>query len=388
MKPNTQSRRRWLKNSVGLLAAGTLMPNLKAEKDISSYANQIHPLTGRWMMDEVLKDPMIKVRLTSNENPYRPSDRAKMAVIEGFKDANLYSRHVAIALKDKISTYEGVHTDQIFLCSGLSEVLNLLGSLTGLEHGDMISAHPTFDLMPALAAKVGGEWKQIPLNAQYQHDLPAMEKAVTSKTKLVYICNPGNPCPTILDPQMLSSFCDRVSNKTLVFVDEAYNEYVPNGAQHSMVNKIKAGKNVMIGRTMSKVHGFAGLRVAYVIAPAGVVKDLEKYRTWEYSLNAPSMHATIKTIDDEAFKQDCVQKNKNTRDMTVAALQSMGYSPLPSYTNFIIFPIKKDGKEFVQMMADKGIGLRSWAFNDQQWCRVSIGTMEEMKMFLAAMKEV
>jgi len=100
------------------------------------------------------------------------------------------------------------------------------------------------------------------------------------------------------------------------------------------------------------------------------------------------MHATIKTIDDEAFKQDCVQKNKNTRDMTVAALQSMGYSPLPSYTNFIIFPIKKDGKEFVQMMADKGIGLRSWAFNDQQWCRVSIGTMEEMKMFLAAMKEV
>ena len=95
MKPNTQSRRRWLKNSVGLLAAGTLMPNLKAEKDISSYANQIHPLTGRWMMDEVLKDPMIKVRLTSNENPYGPSDRAKMAVIEGFKDANLYSRHVA-----------------------------------------------------------------------------------------------------------------------------------------------------------------------------------------------------------------------------------------------------------------------------------------------------
>lgn len=383
MKSNPYSRRQWFKTSLGMMAAAGFAHTLQADEQL--YANQIHPMTGRWMLDV---PPTMKARLTSNENPYGPSDRAKMAVIEGFKDANLYSRHVAIEFKNKIASYEGVKADQVFLCAGLSEVLNLLGSVTGLQQGDMVSAHPTFDLMPALAGKVGGKWIQVPLNARYQHDLPAMEKAVTAKTKLVYICNPGNPCSTIVDPKELAAFCDRVSSKTLVFVDEAYNDYIPDAINHTMIDKVRTGKNVMIGRTMSKVHGFAGLRLAYVLAQAPFVKELEKYRTWEFSMNAPSMHAAIKTIDDEAFKQSCIKKNNEAREMTVSVLQQMGYTPLPSYTNFIIFQIKKEGGAFVQIMQERGIGLRSWAFNEMQWCRVSIGTMDDMKMFLGAMKEV
>ncbi len=383
MKSTSYSRRQWFKTSLGLAAAAGFSQNLLADEKL--YANKVHPLTGRWMMDLL---PTLKARLTSNENPYGPSDRAKMAVIEGFKDANLYARHVAIEFKNKIASYEGVRADQVFLCAGLSEVLNLLGSVTGLQQGDMVSAHPTFDLMPAVAGKVGGKWIQVPLNSKYQHDLPAMEKAVTAKTKLIYICNPGNPCSSIVDPQELSNFCDKVSSRTLVFIDEAYNDYIPDAAKHTMISKVRAGQNVMIGRTMSKVHGFAGLRLAYVIAQTPFVKELEKYRTWEFSMNAPSMHAGIKTIDDEAFKQACIQKNNEARAMTVSALIQMGYEPLPSFTNFLIFPIKKEGNTFVQAMQEKGIGLRSWAFSDKQWCRVSIGTVDEMKMFLGAMKEV
>ena len=384
MQQSRYNRRQWMKAGMGLARGSAIPFSIQAEE--KTYHQQVHPGTGRWMMEEA--PGIIKARLTSNENPYGPSDRAKMAIIHGFKDANLYSRTVAVELKNKIASYEGVKPEQVFLCAGLSEVLNLVGAVTGLEHGDLVSAHPTFDLMLTTATAIGGKWIKVPLNKQYQHDLPAMEAALTPKTKLLYICNPGNPCSTIVDPEELSRFCERVSRKNLVFVDEAYNDYIPDAEKHSMVKRLKAGDNVMIGKTLSKVHGFAGLRVAYVMASKEFIKELEKYRTWDFSMNAPSMHGALATLDDEMFKKYCIQKNAEVRDMTVAGLQKLGYDPLPSYTNFLIFPIKKEGKEFVQMMQAKEVGLRSWSFDNKQWCRVSIGSQEEMQLFLHALKEV
>lgn len=384
MKSSPLGRRDWLKAGLGLALGSALPMSLQAET--KQYLNRVHPHTGRWMLDEA--PVALKARLTSNENPYGPSDRAKMAIIHGFKDANLYSRAVAIELKSKIAAYEGVRPEQIFLCAGLSEILNLVGAVTGLEHGDLISAHPTFDLMLTTASAIGGHWIKVPLNKKYEHDLEAMEKAITPKTKLVYICNPGNPCSTIVDPDELNVFCSRVSKKVLVFVDEAYNDYIPDAARHSMVSRLKAGDNVMIGKTLSKIHGFAGLRVAYVMATTGFIKELERYRTWDFTLNAPSMHGALATLEDEEFKQYCVRKNHEARELAIKGLRALGYEPLTSYTNFLIFPIQKEGKAFVQGMQNQGIGLRSWFFDDKHWCRVSVGTSDEMQLFLNALKEV
>lgn len=380
------SRRQWFKTSLGFVAATGLTQALKADE--LRYADKIHPLTGRWMMKESIGGPTIKAKLNSNENPYGPSDKAKAAIVEGFKDANRYSEPVVAMFKSMIAAKEGVTVDHVFLCAGLSELLVLLGDLTGLQHGNMISAHPTFDLMPALAADTGGKWIQVPLNSQYEHDLKAMEYAITDQTKLVYICNPGNPCPTIVNPAELSSFCDRVSRRTMVFVDEAYNDYVPLPSNHTMLDKVKEGKQVIVGRTMSKVHGFAGLRIAYALAPTTVIDQLEKYRTWNYTMNAPTMHGAMATLNDESFKSFVVQKTIEVRNNTVASLRNMGYEPLSSFTNFIIFPIKMEGKEIVTKMRERGVALKSWAFDNKQWCRVSIGTADEMQLFLDAMKEI
>ena len=337
-------------------------------------------------MDESVMTPAkITARLNSNENPFGPSDKAKAAIVDGFKDANRYSRNVAMALKEKIAAYENVSPGQIFLCAGLSELLNLLGALNGLQQGEMISAYPTFDLMPAMASRLGGKWTKIALNEKYEHDLPAMENALTPKTKLMYICNPGNPCSTKLDPIELKSFVERVSKKTLVFIDEAYIDYVPEKEKNTMVG-LASMKNVLIGKTLSKIHGFAGLRIAYTVSSVEQVKEFEKYHTWDFSLGAPAMHGAMTTLEDETFKSYCVNKTIEIRTSTITALENMGYKPLPSFTNFIIFPINKPGSDLVNHMANNGVALRSWNFDNKNWCRVSIGTQPEMDLFLEAMK--
>jgi histidinol-phosphate aminotransferase len=383
---NAMDRRNWFKTSLGLAAASTFFQSLKADE--VNFNRQIHPHTGRWMMDESVMTPAnITARLNSNENPFAPSDKAKAAIIDGFKDANRYSRYVAQALKEKIASYENVSPGQIFLCAGLSELLNMLGSLNGLQQGEMISAYPTFDLMPAMASRLGGKWTKIALNEKFEHDLPAMENALTSNTKLMYICNPGNPCSTKLDPIELKSFVERVSKKTLVFIDEAYIDYVPEKEKNSMVS-LASGKNVLVGKTLSKIHGFAGLRVAYTISSTEQVKEFEKYHTWDFSLGAPAMHGAMATLDDEGFKSYCVNKTIEIRSGTIKALENMGYKPLPSFTNFIIFPITKPGPDLVNHMANNGVALRSWNFDNKNWCRVSIGTQSEMDLFLTAMKTI
>lgn len=378
------NRRKWFKTSLGLAAASTFYHSIKADE--IKFNRQIHPHTGRWMMDDSFLSPAkITARLNSNENPFAPSDKAKAAIVDGFKDANRYSRYVAIALKEKIASYENVSPSQIFLCAGLSEMLNLLGSINGMQQGEMISAYPTFDLMPAMAAKLGGTWTKIPLTSKYEHDLPAMENALTPNTKLMYICNPGNPCSTKVDPTELRSFVERVSKKTLVFIDEAYIDYVPEKEKNTMVG-LTSMKNVLIGKTLSKIHGFAGLRVAYTISSVEHVKEFEKYHTWDFSLSAPAMHGAMATLDDEAFKSYCINKTVDIRSSTVKALNNMGYKPLPSFTNFVIFPISKPGSELVQHMANHGVALRSWNFDNTNWCRVSIGSQLEMDLFLETMK--
>ncbi len=387
LKPfRSMDRRNWLKASLGLAASTAFTYSLKADE--IKYNRLVHPYTGRWMNDERSFTLPLKARLNSNENPYGPSERAKAAIIDGFKDANRYSRYVSEALKEKIAQYEKVSPDNIFLYAGLSEMLNLFGSLTGMQHGEMISAHPTFDLMPALAGKLGGKWVQIPLNDQYQHDLEAMESSINSNTKLVYICNPGNPCSTMVDPDQLASFINRASRKTVIFIDEAYIDYVADKEKNSMVKKATQLENVFVGKTLSKIHGFAGLRIAYTISSPAFVKEMQQYHAWDFSVSAPAMYGAMATIDDEEFKAYCLRKTIDTREYAVSTLKNMGYEPLPSFTNFIIFPINKPGNEFVQIMADKSIALRSWNFNDKNWARVSIGTKEEIDMFLTAMKEI
>jgi len=288
-----------------------------------------------------------------------------------------------------IATNEGLTPDNLIMGAGSSEILLAAAILfTQKTGGNIITGDPTYEDLPSKAKDFGAQWIKVPLTSEYKLDLDAMEKAINSNTSLVYICNPNNPTATVLDINKLKAFVDRVSAKVPVFIDEAYIDYLDDPKANTMIGAIKNGKNVIVARTFSKLHGFAGLRVGYAFAQPEMIKKLSEYTTGFASLSATSLHAAMASYQDTAFLKDALQKTVASKNYLYSVLKAEGYEYVPSFTNFVIFPLKMDSEKFVMEMMKRGVGVRSWRFNNKEWCRISIGRMDEMQAFAAAFKEI
>ncbi len=215
-----------------------------------------------------------------------------------------------------------------------------------------------------------------------------MEKAVDSNTKLVYICNPNNPTGTVVDTARLKSFCESVSKKALVFVDEAYIDYLPDTQAITMMDCVKKMQNVIVARTFSKLYGFAGLRIGYIAAQPETVKIMDLYSAGSNPISATSLRAAIAAYQDREFLDDALIKTNASKKFLYETLKKEGYEYIPSTTNFVMFPIKMAGPKFTEEMNKRGVGVRFWKFNNKDWCRVSIGRMDEMQAFADAFKQI
>lgn len=365
-----------------MIGAGAALSPISALASHSGY----NRFTGEY---EFLSEANgMKAKLNANENPYGPSDKALEAFTAAAKDGNLYPFAYAREVRAIIAKEEGVTPDHIFLGSGSSEILTMTGLAYGARQGALMSAFPTFRTMLDTAVGIGCDWQQVGLTKDQKHDLAAMKKGVSSDTKLVYVCNPNNPTGTIVDTDELRSFCKEVSAKVPVFVDEAYTDFMDDPKSVSMVDLINEGQDIIIARTFSKIHGMAGLRIGYGIAQPKTANKITAYATSLITISGPSLHAAMASYKDEEFKKMCKAKNKEARDYTFNSLKKLGFKPVTSNTSFMIFPIDMEPKSYLKKMGEKGVGIRSWIFDDQNWCRVSIGTKDEMVSFITALKEV
>lgn len=381
------NRRDWIRSSA-LIAAGLYTAGVSNWASAAPSTSIVVPPKAD--MDKILADlPQMKARLTSNENPFGPSEKAKKALIEAVNESCRYPRERVMALQQAIAKEEGVSEENILLGAGSSELLLAAALYYSRKSGSSIlSADPTYASLVRSAVDVGSGWEKVPLTKDFAHDLDAMEKKVNDDTSLVYIVNPNNPTGTLTPTSKLRAFCEAVSKRKPIFIDEAYIDYVENPKAQTMVDCVRKGQNVIVARTFSKVHGFAGLRVGYVIALPETIKELRKYTNGAGNISATSASAALASLQDKEFTKFCVQKNQEAKDFTYATLKKEGYTPLTSHTNFVLFPIKMSGKKFTEEMLKRGVGLRYWEFYDQQWCRVSMGTMDDMQLFANAFKQL
>jgi histidinol-phosphate aminotransferase len=290
-------------------------------------------------------------------------------------------------LYNKIATYEGISEGNILMESGSSPLLLAAALLYSKGGKSIITGDPSYEDLPSHAQQFDGKWVKVPLTADYKLDLDAMEAKIDANTGLVYICNPNNPTATILDTAKLKAFCERVSKKVTVFIDEAYIDYLPDPQASTMINAVKVGHNVIVARTFSKLYGFAGLRCGYVIAQPETIKALSIYSTG-FSLSATTIAGAIVAYREEAFLKEALQKTLASKEYLYSVLKKEGYEYIPSSANFVMFPLKMDSKKFVSEMMKRGVGVRSWQFNNKEWCRVSIGRMDEMEAFADAFKQL
>ncbi len=388
----TVNRRNWLKT--GLLTAGgmAIMPHVSAGEMLrspvrrDSHGNLIYsPFFKEHVHDPFPEPSGILAKLNANENPYGPSPKAVSALKEVARKGNRYAWRELFGLIDKIAAREGVSAESIMMGPGSSDLLEKTGIVLFLKGGNVVSADPSYMSLIRVAEATGASWKSVPLKKDWSHDLKAMEKAIDADTKLVYICNPNNPTGSLTDHDELVDFCSRVSDKVPVFIDEAYLDFLEDADKKSMVSLINKGKNVIIARTFSKIHGMAGLRVGYIVAQPETLAGIQKITRGGMGISYPSIFAASASMDDAEFQVKSRKLNAEAREYVYENLKKMGYDYVPSFTSFIIFPIDMDGKTFLQKMQDQQVAVRSFEIMGGNWCRVSMGTMDEMKLFVQAL---
>ncbi len=389
------NRRDWLKKGVltaaGVMAAPYLtygafpsQPMALDAKGNISYT----PFFKEFLPHGSLRPAELVAKLNANENPYGPSPMAVDAMQKYAPKGNRYAWKELYELMDKIALEEGVTQQNIMMGPGSSDLLEKTAMVFFQNGGNIVSADPAYMSLIKVAEATGASWKPIPLKKDWSHDLAAMEAAVDNDTKLVYICNPNNPTGSMTDHMELLDFCSRVSERTPIFVDEAYLGFLEDGAKKSMVALIEQGKNVIIARTFSKIQGMAGLRVGYVVAQPSTLEIIQQVTRGGMGISLPSVHAAMASMDDVAFKNESRKRNKECREYVYENLNRLGFEYVPSSTSFILFPIAMDGKPFLEKMTAEGVGVRAFEIYGKNWCRVSMGTMEEMKLFTAALEKV
>jgi len=387
---NTFNRRSWIK-STAILAGGTAFFS-GAITSLAAIPKRIKQtvLNDRLADQAAILDsaPVMKARLLANENPFGPSPAAKKAIQEALDLSYQYPFMHMKELTSKIAAYESVSESNILMDAGSSPLLLASAMFYGKNGAEIITGDPSYSSLPSDAEQLGAKWVKVPLTADYKLDLDAMEAKITSKTGLVYICNPNNPTGTVLDTAKLKAFCERVSKKVPVFVDEAYIDYLPDPKAASMISLVSAGNNIIVARTFSKLYGFAGLRCGYVVALPATLKDLSKYAVGNMSLSAPTVAAAIASYQEKEFLQEALKKTLASKEFLYSVLKKEGYEYIPSSANFVMFPIKMEGSRFATEMSNRGVGIRFWKFNDKDWCRVSIGRMDEMQLFADAFKQI
>ncbi|HEX5170023.1 MAG TPA: histidinol-phosphate transaminase [Cyclobacteriaceae bacterium] len=390
--PTTINRRTWLKNSA--LLTGSIVTTLGLPNFAEASAafgmkpfQGTHSLLERYHLAPAII-PEMKARLLANENPWGPSKNAIKAIADNAHKGNRYVYNSSMKMVEVLTKKEGVTADQILLAPGSTDILEKTAFALCMNGGNVVSADPTYLSLINTATKIGATWKNIPLKKDYSHDLDAMAAAIDSDTKLVYICNPNNPTGTITPIEELKAFCKKVSSKVPVFIDEAYLDLMEDPARQTAAGLIAEGHDVIVARTFSKIHGMAGLRIGYMVAAKDRVEKIKKLVRTEMGICVTSLEGAMASLADVEFQDFTRVHNKESRDYAFAELQKAGMDPIPSYTSFILFPLQMPVKDFLGKMMEKGVGIRGYEINGKPYGRVSMGTMEEMQLFVKSLNEI
>lgn len=383
------TRRDWLRAS-GLLTAGLGLSRFTAAAASRPNAPFVSGFTNEFAFtdDPFDKMPKLKARLLANENPLGIAPSAKEALIKAADSGNRYAWMEFAQLKTLLATDEGVKPTNIMMSPGSSDILMAAADYFAKGGGTILTSTMTYDDLLQRAEKFGAKIKALPMTKDYKFDLPAIKASITPDVKMVYIVNPNNPTGTIIPTAELEAFIREVAPKVPVFIDEAYIDFFEPAERPKLGKLVSEGMNVILARTFSKIHGFAGLRLGYAIAQPEMLKTLHAYTNGEFAVSITTLMAGIASYKDIDWQNHCRAENAKARTYTTKALTDMGYEVIPSSANFILFPIRMKTSAFSNQMFANGIGIQTRDFNGQPYCRVSVGTMDEMAMFMDSFKKV
>lgn len=327
------------------------------------------------------------VKLASNESPYGPSPKAMEAMRAAIERTRLYPNNLSQDLTDALADHLGQPPRRIFVGRGSDEVIHMTG-LAFLNPGEeVIYADPPFALYPMTAQLMDATEVPVPL-VEYVHDLNAMAKAVTERTKLIFVANPHNPTGTIVTGAQMERFLDSLPDHVVTCVDEAYYEYVIDDAYPNSLRWVDEGRNVIVYRTFSKIYALAGLRVGYGIVPDHLSGAMAQVRA-PFNVSTIAQDAAIASLADP----DQVPRGRELNCQGIkyfeGQFERLGLRGPASCANFVFVDTRRDCRAVFEALLRRGYIVRTGdIFGMNTHIRVSVGTEQENEGFIQALEAV
>ncbi|MDR2673821.1 MAG: histidinol-phosphate transaminase [Opitutaceae bacterium] len=323
-------------------------------------------------------DPAGIIKLASNENAFGPSPRAIEAAARALAHAELYPDGGCVELRRRLAAHWGLEESQFVAGNGSNELLELLGHVLLRPGDEVVMGAPAFAVYKLVALLFGARPVEVPL-VNHTHDLPAMLRAVTPATRLVFFASPNNPTGTINAAADILAFARALPPHVVFVFDEAYAEFVDDAPDIRPL--IREGRHVIGLRTFSKLHGLAALRVGYGYAGAEFAALLNRARQ-PFNVNAVAQAAAIAALDDTEFAARCLRDTRAGLAQIEAGCRALGLETVPSHANFVLVRVG-DGARVFAALQRRGVIVRPVAnYGLPEWVRVTVGTKAQNERFL------
>ena len=362
------SRRRFVQ-TLGAGAAGAWIGARGREGSLFSAAQ---PLSAA--------EPMII--LSSNENPFGPGQAVLNAIKGSYGVAGRYPFGTAGDVTRAIAERQKVKPESVLLGTGSTQILRTCTHVFTSKDRALATALPAYEECSQYAELIGAPVKGVKLDSRFYMDLDALHHAAVG-SGMVFYCNPNNPVATAVDGRSTREFIEKVlrdSPQTTILVDEAYFEYATLPGYETMIPLAVENPRVVVARTFSKAGGMAGLRLGYAV---GHPQTIRRMAEWDAtgsvnSLALAAAHAAV--TQDAAVLAAEAKRNNEARGYTMKWFSDRGFTPTDSQTNFLFVNIKRPAREFREACRAQGVLVaRDFPPFEKSHCRISIGTMEEMK---------
>jgi histidinol-phosphate aminotransferase len=329
-------------------------------------------------------DPSEIIKLASNENPLGPSPKAVEAMKAAVERAHFYPDGGAYYLREAIARKFGLKRENIVLGNGSNEIIELLGHAFLSPEAETITSDHAFVVYKLMSTLFGARTLEI-ADPGFVPDLEAILNAITPRTRQIFLANPNNPTGTMIEPERIEWFMERVPEHVIVVFDEAYYEFMDNPAD--TLRYIHEGRNVVIMRTFSKSQGLSGLRIGYAFAPEPLATLLHQCRQ-PFNVNAIAQAGALAALDDEEHQARTKAVTDEGREYLQGEFTAMGLEFTPSYANFVLVNVG-DGDMVFRELMKKGIIVRAMrGYKLPERVRVSIGTMEQNRRFISELKKL
>jgi histidinol-phosphate aminotransferase len=364
---SSSSRRSFL--SLSAAASAALALRIVTEPMLAHAAGRNFPKDG--------------IKINANENPLGPSASAREASTAMVAQGGRYSVWLVDDLVNILAEKEGVRAEQVSVYAGSTEPLHYTVAAFCSAQRSYVTADPGFEGGMITAEAIGAKVVKVPLTKTYDHDVKAM-LAAGPGAGVFYVCNPNNPTGTMTSHSDIEYLVENKPKGSVVLVDEAYIHFSDTA---SVMDLVKAGKDVLLLRTFSKIYGMAGLRCGAIFARPDLLEKIENYGGGNF-MPVTALVAASASLKDAQLVPDRKRVNARIRGEVFEWLDRNGYSYIPSEANFFMLDTKRPAKPAIDAMAKQNVFIgRIWPAMPT-YSRVTIGTAPEMEQFQVAWQKV